>query len=549
MTFLRIVKEHGADAVVELQGGTLRAGRATSNQLRLDDPAASREHFELEQSERGWVIRDLGSRNGTVVNGVPLSAELALLPGDEITVGRLRLILGESEALRERPLRAGDPGTVMFEAPQLSRYCLEEASSGKNQEAAHNLVLLNEMAREFMAASEEQALLDRLAARMLEVFRGDRCAVVYRGGSAGIEVRAMACAKEGLAREVRISTTAARQVIDDNVAILINDVFSDERFRAQQSILQGNITSILCAPLFHQDAVFGLLYLDAAGRLGAFDQPQLALLSAFANLAAIKIDNLRLVAESIAKARMERELSLAAEIQAKMLPRDAFTFPGFCCLGFTRPCYEVGGDYFDFLTRDDASFTMTVADVSGKGASGALLMASVKSMLTALVESGVPLLDRVMRLNRYVGDNSTANKFVTFFHAEIDPEGATLRYCNAGHNPPILLSADGEVSTLASTGPILGMPFLALPFAMREVTFAPGATVIAFSDGVTEANNPDGEEYGEKRLVELVRALQGARPEAIRDAIVDDVNRFTGGAPPQDDVTLVIVGREPSCRS
>jgi sigma-B regulation protein RsbU (phosphoserine phosphatase) len=371
--------------------------------------------------------------------------------------------------------------------------------------------------------------------------------VVYGAGDGGgeVDVRAIAVANPSLAREVRISTTAARQVIADKVSLMITDAFADDRFRAQQSILDSKITSILCAPLWHAASVFGLLYLDTTDRLGAFGKEQLALLSAFANLAAIKIDNLRLVAESIARARMERELALAAEIQAAMLPPPGpFPFPGFASVGFNRACYEVGGDYFDFMPIDDETFAVTVADVSGKGASAALLMASVKSMLTALVDTGAPLLERVVRLNSYIKENSTANKFVTLFHAEFDGRAGTLRFCNGGHNPPIVVAADGATSLLETTGPVLGL--LELPYEEREVPFEPGSVLVSFSDGVTEAVAADDEdeEYGDERLAELVAGLCGRSPEAVLEAILEDVQRFAGGFPDHDDVTVLIVKRD-----
>ena len=342
-------------------------------------------------------------------------------------------------------------------------------------------------------------------------------------------------------KQVRISTTAARRVLDEKMAFVLADVAADERFRMQHSILQENITSILCAPLWHESSVFGLLYLDTTSRPGALGKGELALLSAFANLAAIKIDNLRLVASSIAAARMERELALAAEIQQRMLPQQEFVFPGYDCSGFTRPCYEVGGDFYDFMPVDDHRFAFTVADVSGKGASGALLMASVKAMLTVLVETGVPLVERVVRLNRYVLENSTSNRFVTLFHAEVDAASSTLRYCNAGHNPPIVKGADGELQLLNGTGPVLGL--LELPYREERVPFPVGSWILAYSDGVTEAADASEEEYGPERLEALVSRFATGAAEALRQLVLDEVNAFTGGAPQQDDVTVVVVHR------
>jgi serine phosphatase RsbU (regulator of sigma subunit)/pSer/pThr/pTyr-binding forkhead associated (FHA) protein len=543
MPYLKIVRPGGTTESIELEKEVVRAGRSPANDVRLDDPAASREHFEVRRRDGRWVIRDLGSRNGTVLNGVEIDSDTALEPGDEVQVGHLRLLFEDRPSAFRTTAPSQDSGTVMFEAEQLSRAFLAEVESRSDQRSRRQVFLLSEVAKEFMSITDEEALLERLAGKMLGVFRCDRCAVIYDAESddEAIEVKALACSTSDLAKQVTISTTAARHVLDEKMALVITDVLADDRFSAQQSILDGQITSILCAPLWHGDSVFGLLYLDTTGRIGIFEKEQLALLSAFANLAAIKIDNLRLVAQAIATARMERELSLAAEIQAKMLPPPGFSVAGFDCVGYNRACFEVGGDYYDFIPLDEQIFTVTVADVSGKGASGAMLMASCKSMLTALVDSGVEMLERVTKLNRFVRDNSTANKFITFFHAEINTTDGTLRYCNAGHNPPILVSPGGATDQLQPTGPVLGL--LDLPYGVEERPFESGSVLVAFSDGVTEAANIDDEEYEQQRLVDLVAELSEHSPEACLDAILDDVHRFTGDLPQQDDVTLVIVKR------
>jgi sigma-B regulation protein RsbU (phosphoserine phosphatase) len=310
----------------------------------------------------------------------------------------------------------------------------------------------------------------------------------------------------------------------------------------QQSILLHRIGSILCAPLWHDQTVFGLLYVDTTGRAGGYVKRHLALLSAVANLVAMKIDNLRLFELTVAKARMEKELSLAAQIQARMLPQGKLSYRGVTCVGFNRPCYEVGGDYYDYTPMENGCLAVTVADVSGKGASAAMLMASCKSMLTAFVETGLSLLERVSRLGRYVLNNSTANKFVTFFHAEVDPDEDRLRYCNAGHNPPLLVQPGAEPQMLEATGTVLGI--MDYPYEQTEVPFAPGAFLVAYSDGVTEARNPDGEEYEEKRLLDLLGQARDLSPEELRDAVLTDVEEFVGGPPSHDDVTVVVIKRE-----
>ncbi len=489
MAYLRIVSERGDSSKLELLEQVVRAGRSSANDLVLADPAASREHFELRRSGTVYVLSDLKSRNGTLLNGMLISNEVRLRAGDEIQVGRTRLYYLHEERSRDissLPI-AGSP-TLMFRADQLADSLRQEehTTPGASPGAA---VVLSQLATELMSVTEEMQLLELICGQVRTVLQADRCAVVYRGPTdEDIEIKSVSCADSQQSRELTISSTAVQQVLEERMALQISNVQCDDRYMHQQSIMLQRIGSILCAPLWHEETVFGLVYVDTTGRAGGYGKRHLALLSAIANLTAIKIDNLRLFEQAVAKARMEQELSLAADIQSAMLPRSPYPFAGLECVGFNRPCYEVGGDYFDFIPASDSSsvLTVTVADVSGKGASAAMLMASCKSMLTALIETGVPLLERMERLNRYVTDNSTPNRFVTCFHGELDTQNNLLTYCNAGHNPPILLLPGREPCQLDATAMVLGV--LEYPMDTEQIPFPNGAVLFAYSDGVIYNN-------------------------------------------------------------
>jgi serine phosphatase RsbU (regulator of sigma subunit) len=546
MAYLKIITEQCESSELQMHGALIRAGRSSNNDLVLADAAASREHFELHRRGDDYVIRDLGSRNGTFLNGLLIHQELKLRSGDEIQVGRTRLVFCRDETT-PAVLEAQQPdsATIMYRADQLASSLRVDPGEKAGRGSREDAFVLNQLAAEVMPVSEEPVLLNLVTKRLLSIFKADRCAVVYQGegGEHDIEVKAISCTSPDQSREVTISSTAARHVIKERMALQISDVQADDRFMHQQSILLHRIGSILCAPLWHDQTVFGLLYVDTTGRAGGYVKRHLALLSAVANLVAMKIDNLRLFELTVAKARMEKELSLAAQIQARMLPQGKLCHSGITCVGFNRPCYEVGGDYYDYAPMENGCLAVTVADVSGKGASAAMLMASCKSMLTAFVETGLSLLERVSRLGRYVLSNSTANKFVTFFHAEVDPVANRLRYCNAGHNPPLLLQPGAEPQMLEATGTVLGI--MDYPYEEAEVPFGAGSFLVAYSDGVTEARNYDSEEYGEQRLFDLLGQVSGdLSPEELRDELLSDVEAFVGGPPSHDDVTVVIIKRE-----
>ncbi|HUO87135.1 MAG TPA: SpoIIE family protein phosphatase [Thermoanaerobaculia bacterium] len=275
------------------------------------------------------------------------------------------------------------------------------------------------------------------------------------------------------------------------------------------------------------------------GPFGASDRRTLSL---FANQAAIALENANLHRQALEKQRMDREVELAAEIQREILPDRAPDVPGFELLGWNRPARTVGGDYYDLRRLDGGRIALTVADVSGKGIGAALLVSTLHSALHLLhdrVGLGSELLDR---LNRHVLDSSAGNKFITLLVAELDPASGDLTYLNAGHNPGLVLRADGTVEELAPCG----MPIGLLPDALyqaRSTSLGAGDLLCLYTDGITECSSPSDVEFGVERLIEC---LTESRHAALAD-IVAGIDRRTrelaAGQPQLDDQTLVLLRR------
>jgi serine phosphatase RsbU (regulator of sigma subunit) len=203
----------------------------------------------------------------------------------------------------------------------------------------------------------------------------------------------------------------------------------------------------------------------------------------------------------------------------------------------------VGGDYYDFLTYPDGRVAMLVGDVAGKGMPAALLMSSLQARAQVLFDDPTDLAALVTRLNRIITTNCPSNRFISFFIGVLDPKTGELTYVNAGHNPPLLARRSGEVEKLDTTGLLLGI-FPAAKFEQRARTLNPGDIVVLFSDGVTEAARPDvDEEFGEERLAQSLARLKDLPARQIVESINREVHDFTRGAPPADDITLVIAKR------
>ena len=238
-----------------------------------------------------------------------------------------------------------------------------------------------------------------------------------------------------------------------------------------------------------------------------------------------------------------KQLEQAAEIQRGLLPVQAPEVSGVDLAGYNAACHTVGGDYYDFLPYADGRVGLLVGDVAGKGMPAALLMSSLQARVQVLFDDPENLAALVTRLNRIITSNCPSNRFITFFIGVLDPKTGNLTYVNAGHNPPLVAHADGSVEKLEGTGLILGILPVAT-YAQKTCNLAPGDAVLLFSDGVTEAVRPDAdEEFGEDRLAQSFSKLRDQDAQSIIESVNQQVRDFTAGAPPADDITLVVAKR------
>ncbi|MES1243926.1 MAG: SpoIIE family protein phosphatase [Acidobacteriota bacterium] len=308
-------------------------------------------------------------------------------------------------------------------------------------------------------------------------------------------------------------------------------------------------THLLSLPIASEDRPKGLLVVgDKESRrgVGPFLSADRRTLALFANQAAIALENARLHREALERERLEREMQVAAEIQRQILPKGAPGVPGYQLVGWNRPARQVGGDYYDLLALPDGRAELVVGDVSGKGIPAALMVSTLHSALRLLLDQagfGPSLLER---MNRHILESSAPNKFITLLMAELEPGTGVLRYLNAGHNPGLLLRANGRVEELSAGGVPLGL----LPnsrYQPREVVVEPGDLLCLYSDGITEAESVTEEEFGTERLIGILRGHrgQGGRPlQEVLEEIQAAVSRFATGMPQYDDQTLVLLRRE-----
>jgi sigma-B regulation protein RsbU (phosphoserine phosphatase) len=311
--------------------------------------------------------------------------------------------------------------------------------------------------------------------------------------------------------------------------------------------LLPGVRYLLGVPILFENSPRGMLVVgDKESRrgVGPFLPGDRRTLGLFANQAAIALENARLHLRALEQERLESEMHLAAEIQRQILPKGAPQVPGYQLAGWNRPARQVGGDYYDMFPTRSGRMGLVVGDVSGKGIPAALMVSTLHSALRLLLDQsgiGPPLVEK---LNKHILESSMPNKFITMFLAELDPETGHLLYANAGHNPGLLLRSNGQVEELGSGGVPLGL----LPgsrYQAREVVLEPGDLLCLYSDGITEAESVEEEEFGTERLCDVLRAHRGELGiQAVLDAIRVSVEEFTRGQPQGDDQTLLVVRRE-----
>ena len=329
-------------------------------------------------------------------------------------------------------------------------------------------------------------------------------------------------------------------MLAENTAVITSDAAHDPRFLAQHSIIAQAIHSAMAVPLFDNQSVLGILYVDSTDPGVLYGQSELELLTLLGNMAAVKITNARLLEAESVRQRMAQELSTATRIQRGLLPNPP-PMTGWHCHARIETCHEVGGDLYDFHIRDDGEVVVLVGDVSGKGMGAALLMSSTIASARVLYDVCTGPLQLVRRLNTIMHRSTDARSFVTMFVGWLDPATGRMRYVNAGHPEPHILHA-GSLRTLEATGIPVGM--------MGDFAWAEGETVLdkgellaLFSDGIPEAQHGD-EFFDFERVAATLRA---AEPEAdlerAADRIIASIDEFAAGEHRADDVTLVLLRR------
>ena len=518
--------------VVPLDKALFIIGRRTAADLQLVSADVSREHAEIARDGARFLLRDRGSRYGTFVNGEQVT-ERPLEHGDRIRLGRTDAIelvfMSDASGTHVSGLR--DAATDADDLRQMAAILngLRALGSGRVLDEVLTLVLDS----------------------ALDVTKAERGFVMLARADGELEFKIARGRNRTTLPGTSFTTSAKipREVYQTGQSRIVGDLMEGNLAGMHDGTIAIGIRHVLCVPLsVHPMSaasgegvaprVIGVLYLDGRERATMLSPATRSSLEAFATQAALAIESARLYAESAEKARLDRDLRVAAEIQQALLPEGAYAGGPVDLAGASIPCRTIGGDFFDYLDIGDHGFGFALGDVAGKGPPAALLAAVVQSNFVAQAPVSTDPADAMARINRALLRRAIQARFATMFYGAIAADG-TLRYCNAGQEPPLLLHEDG-VEWLEQGGPVLGLLSIAA-YEQATVSLRPGDLVVICSDGVTEARNAAGDEFGRDRLVAAMSGCHGGKPDAVLEQLLEAVRTFSAGEPQADDITALVL--------
>jgi sigma-B regulation protein RsbU (phosphoserine phosphatase) len=530
----------------DLVGECTVLGRQHDSTICLPGKAVSRHHAQILKRDGEFLIEDLGSSNGTYLNGSRLvpNAPANFYDDDRLQIGPFVFTLQS-----DRP-------TPTVEASNESELVIREkvnatsvSSSIFGPDAASRLHVVLEITKHLARTLDVDQLLHKLLEQLMQLYpQADRSVVVLVDGES-LDLRAERLRQGGMGRSMPFSRTIVRKALDEGAGLLSDDVKHDMRFVPSATLTSMELHSILCAPLITAEGTrLGVIQVDRFCKGFGFRMDDLQLLTAIASQVTVVLENASLHAERIKEERLLREIALAREIQEDFLPDDLEGKAGesFEILGRVFPAQQVAGDFYDFFRLPDGKLGFAIGDVSGKGIPAALFMGSCRTLCRYLAQDGLSPAQVLTKLNSALAVDNPACMFVTMIYGTYDDSTGQVVLTSAGHPPPLLRRVGGQAEELPVVGGrLLGYPGEASPFNERKLTLEPGEAIVFFTDGLIEARSPiDRMMYGTERVQALVKSF--ANDQALADwaeEARDQVARFLGGPTLSDDLTLLLLRR------
>ncbi len=536
MLELLVKDAQGTERAVRLDG-TCFFGRAESCGVPIYGEGVSRRHgrFVLDEHNQWWV-EDLDSKNGIYVNGCRTHRH-RLSCGDTLAIGDAVITFPGAPIDQAH---ASDPITIS-QGPELSAV-IERSGVIPGAMEARRLSLLYDLSHQLLSQESVAGLVEAACSALLSALE------------AGVVVIGLTCDPQrdtdmlfvrpsaGKRSEVSLSLSVVRRAIETKKSILVADTRSDAHLQMAQSILCADIRSVLCVPLMRDERVTGFIYVDSRRGGRGHSEQDLEFAAALGSLVGTAVEVARLHETELAKQRMEADLAAARRVQQAIMPCRWPIVEGWEIAGRHQTCREVGGDYYDALTTDRGLW-LIIADVSGKGAQAALLASSVHAAVQVMVDQCTSPAELLNRLNRLLMRRQIESTFVTCLALLIPDRASEILIASAGHPSAILVPAADQPRPIElEPGFMLGTFDEANCQDLHHAQLSPGDGLLLYTDGVTEAFDEQGGQFGEQRLVQLLAGTARSAAELV-DATIQGVEAFRCNREQSDDLTVLACRR------
>lgn len=557
-----IVLQDGQASTYELTQPQLFIGRLPECEIQLASNMVSRKHARVYQQGENYVVEDLGSGNGTFVNGQKIAGPHVLKPNDRLKFGPI-LVRFESDA------STSDESSVQSVLNQAAR--MTKAVEISDDQSAPSATILGsldsgvgfgllevrpqeklkavlEISRALAGTLDVEKLLPKILESLFQIFpAADRGCILLKDPRTGEMLpRAMKHRREGEDASVKLSRTILNAVLNQKKSILSADAGSDSRFDASESISALTIRSMMCVPLLDlQGEPVGVINIDTQNPLTQFRSDDLDIMTAVAGQAALTYESAKLLQSYVQKQKQDNEMNIARNVQHALLPEVLPKVTGYEFFASYDSAQAVGGDYYDVIPARDGKIWLAFGDVAGKGVPASLVMSRMSSVVRSTSEFVTDAAEAVGRINDHMCAKAVEGRFVTFVLIILDTQNNHMSVVNAGHMSPIIRKPDGSLEEFDDE--TVGVPIGVIEgfeFQSIERALAPGETVVIYTDGVSEAMNPQNELYGMDRLRALVTG-GSPKPAQLGVAIREDVRKHANGREQNDDITLMVFGRMP----
>lgn len=548
-------------------------GRHPDCDVVLDNAAVSRQHAQILESHGSYYLEDMRSRNGTYLNEELLEGRKELQDGDQIRICDVTYRFDLNQSASEIPIprhkQADGPTGVEFDQVDVSRIFILpdgynepefESSSGVRRRAelpkphdsrviARPEVKLRgilEIARALGGQLEVDAVLPKLLSTLFNIFPlVDQGFVLLKDADSDkLKVKATQARGGKETDSVAVSMTVVRYVMKTGESILSSNIADDTRFKGSTSLAKMGIRSMMVVPLLDEDEdPLGVIQVVSRNERQSFDENDLDLLESLSMQASLAIQNARLHEEAMERRAIERDLEFAKQVQMGFLPKSRPKVPGYAFGDYYEAALRVGGDYFDYIPLPDGRTAITIGDVAGKGMPAALLMARLYSSTRLQLLTSANPAQAISRLNAEIASSGLGHRFITFLCMVLNPQSHELRIVNAGHLPPVLRSKSGAISAFGKVHASLPLGIVPdLEYQEMSIQLDVGDTVIAFTDGATEAMSADKDFYGRSRLETLIGEETGPIDDILK-RITRELEAFAGNVADRDDLCLIGIRR------